>query len=105
MILGGYDRGLELHELATAIRDESTSLRHLLLIGASRERLASALREQGYDNFTLSDAGTMPEVVAAATALAQDGDAVVLSPAFASFDMFKNFEDRGNQFNEAVEAL
>lgn len=105
MILGGYDRGLELHELATAIRDESTSLRHLLLIGASRERLASALREQGYDNFTLSDAGTMPEVVAAASALAQDGDAVVLSPAFASYDMFKNFEDRGNQFNQAVEAL
>jgi UDP-N-acetylmuramoylalanine--D-glutamate ligase len=47
----------------------------------------------------------MAAIVARATVLAESGDAVVLSPGFASYDMFKNFEDRGEQFRKVVESL
>jgi UDP-N-acetylmuramoylalanine--D-glutamate ligase len=105
MILGGHDRGLGLTELVAAIDAQGQNYRNAVIIGDSRNRLAEALRAHNISNFTVSDAQTMPEIVAQATAMAQPGDAVVLSPAFASFGLFKNFEDRGRQFNEAVEAL
>ncbi|HTB48629.1 MAG TPA: UDP-N-acetylmuramoyl-L-alanine--D-glutamate ligase [Verrucomicrobiae bacterium] len=105
MILGGFDRNLELTELAQALQRRADQLRAVLLIGASAERTASMLREHGVSNFTLSGAHTMATIVGEATDLAQPGDAVVLSPGFPSFDMFKNFEDRGQQFNAAVENL
>ena len=47
----------------------------------------------------------MQEVVADAQRLAQPGDAILLSPGFPSFDMFKNFEDRGDQFKQVVAKL
>ena len=47
----------------------------------------------------------MPEAVKAAKEVAQKGDAVLLSPACASFDLFKNYEDRGRQFKQAVKEL
>lgn len=105
MILGGYDRGLDLTELAEAITEQGENIRHTLIIGASKERLAEVLRAHNITNFTITDAGTMPDIVREATDLASPGDSVVLSPAFASFGLFKNFEDRGLQFNAAVEAL
>lgn len=85
--------------------EHTNDIRNILLVGASAERTAQAMRNVGLTNFTLSKATTMPQMVADATALAQPGDSVVLSPAFASFGLFRNFEDRGIQFNEAVEAL
>ena len=51
------------------------------------------------------DAASAPEAVQAAFHLAEKGDTVLLSPACASFDLFKNYEDRGSQFKEAVKAL
>ena len=50
-------------------------------------------------------AGTFDEVLATARRLAQPGDAVLLSPACSSYDMFKNYEERGARFRQAVEAL
>ncbi len=105
MIIGGYDRILELDELAKAVQESRASIRKILLVGAAAERTAKELSSQGFDNFVVSKATTMTQIVAEATALAQSGDAVVLSPGFASFDMFKNFEDRGQQFNAAVADL
>jgi len=105
MIVGGFDRGLDLSELAEAIIELSDSIRTLLIIGASGARLASVLAARNFKNFQLTAAKTMPEIVSIATSLAQPGDAVVLSPGFASFDMFKNFEDRGEKYNAALEAL
>jgi UDP-N-acetylmuramoylalanine--D-glutamate ligase len=105
MIMGGYDRGLDLTELAIAIKKSAEGIRSLLLIGASAQRLGEILTENGYDNFKLSDAQDMTRILKEATELAQPGDAVVLSPAFASYGMFKNFEERGKAFNEAVETL
>jgi UDP-N-acetylmuramoylalanine--D-glutamate ligase len=58
-----------------------------------------------FDNFVLSPAASMAEIVAEAQSHAQPGDAVVLSPGFPSFDMFKNFEDRGLQFKAVVNDL
>ncbi len=105
MIIGGHDRHLPLDELTEVLAEHTNDIRNILLVGASAERTAQAMRNVGLTNFTLSKATTMPQMVADATALAQPGDSVVLSPAFASFGLFRNFEDRGIQFNEAVEAL
>jgi len=104
MIIGGHDRGLELDSLAQGLAG-SDQIRKVLIIGASGQRMAAALKQAGFENFQLTDVRTMPAVITEASQLAQPGDAVVLSPGFASFDMFKNFEDRGLQFNEAVEKL
>ncbi len=105
LILGGFDRGLDLNELAEGIAEKSDEVRSVLLIGAARERLATVLREHNFNNFLLFSASDMKSIVQEATRNAQPGDAIILSPGFPSFDMFKNFEDRGRQFNEAVEAL
>lgn len=105
LIAGGYDRGVDLHDMAKNIHEFAGSIRKVLLIGASAQRLAAALRETGYDNYEISDAKTMGGIVAQASAIACSGDAVVLSPGFPSYDMFKNFEDRGLQFKSCVRAL
>lgn len=105
LIIGGHDRNLPLNELTEVIAEHKNDIRNVLLVGASAERTAQAMRDANLTNFTLSDAATMPQMVADATALAQPGDSVVLSPAFASFGLFKNFEDRGIQFNDAVAML
>lgn len=104
LIIGGHDRGLDLNELAEGLAG-SDHIRKALVIGASGDRVIEAFKKRGFDNFQRSQAETMAAVVAEAKALARPGDAVVLSPGFASFDMFKNFEDRGQQFNQAVAAL
>ena len=106
LILGGYDRMLPLDGFAGFINSHSDELRRVILIGASAERLAQALETAGFSNYQLApDVKTMTQVVVLARSLAQAGDAVVLSPGFASFDMFKNFEDRGLQFKQVVNAL
>lgn len=105
MIMGGVDRGLDLTELVQEIVRHQAELRKVLLIGELKDKLASALTDLSFTNFTVLDATDMPTIVAAAQTEAQPGDAVVLSPGAASFDMFKNFEERGNQFIAAVEAL
>jgi UDP-N-acetylmuramoylalanine--D-glutamate ligase len=76
-----------------------------LLVGASAQRTADALTKSGFTNYKMSSAKDMSAITKEAVDLAQEGDAVVLSPGFSSFDMFKNFEVRGQKFNEAVEAL
>jgi UDP-N-acetylmuramoylalanine--D-glutamate ligase len=105
IILGGFDRQLPIEHLATALKEQGFSLRKAIFIGASAERLAKKSEEAGFTNFVISPATTMPEILEQASMYALEGDAVVLSPGFASFDMFKNFEDRGNQFRDTVNSL
>lgn len=103
LLIGGYDRGLALDQLARALADTHNNIRHVVLFGQSAQRVADVLPDTV--PVTMSHATTMQELVTVATSQAQPGDAVVLSPSFASFDMFDNFEARGNAFNDAVTAL
>ncbi len=106
LIIGGFDRMLELESFCQLVKKEATSIRKLMLIGASAERVAKALEKVGYTDFYMGNhLKTMADIVNQAKALAKANDAVVLSPGFPSFDMFKNFEDRGNQFKDCVKAL
>jgi UDP-N-acetylmuramoylalanine--D-glutamate ligase len=106
MILGGYDRGLPIDHFATYTLAHQQEFRTLLLIGDSALRLAESLKNVGFTNYVVhSDAKTIEAVVDAARTLAKPGDAIVLSPGFASFDMFKNFSERGRQFKTTVQNL
>lgn len=104
VIIGGYDRGLDLSELVEELKT-SKLVKKVLIIGASGQRVAQTLKGHSYTNYQLSTATTMPAIVGEAIALARKGDAVVFSPAFPSFDMFKDFEERGNSFRAAFKAL
>jgi UDP-N-acetylmuramoylalanine--D-glutamate ligase len=105
MIIGGFDRQLPLDELIATIQKYRNDIRALLLIGASAKRLAAELEQTDFTDYHLSNAKTMEEIIAQARELAQKGDKVVLSPGFPSFDMFKDFEERGMLFVKAVGAL
>lgn len=104
LIVGGYDRGLEYGEFAKEIA-ATTNIKHIIIIGQTKEKIADALERVGCNQITRSQAVSMKEILADATTHASRGDYVILSPGCASFDMFKNFTDRGNQFIAAVEAL
>lgn len=106
LILGGYDkRQLPLTGLAKTIQEHRRDIPAIILIGDSAERLGAALKDAGYTDFHLSPAKTMGDIVAETKAHAKKGESIVLSPGFPSFDMFKDFEDRGLQFKEAVHEL
>ncbi|MEG3639993.1 UDP-N-acetylmuramoyl-L-alanine--D-glutamate ligase [Magnetococcus sp. PR-3] len=75
--------------------------RHLILIGDATEEMAALFE----GDTPIHRAGSMEDAVTTAQRLAHRGETVLLSPACASFDMFRNFEDRGRRFCQAVEAL
>jgi UDP-N-acetylmuramoylalanine--D-glutamate ligase len=91
LLLGGKDKGEDFRALRPALGH----VRSVLAFGAAGARIAEAL--DGAAPVTRSD-GTLREVVVLAAQQAQSGDAVLLSPACSSFDMFRNYEDRGRQF-------
>ena len=95
LIAGGYGGGFDLREW---VADVLANTEAVILIGASAEELARELHAHP----KVLRAGTLAEAVATAADLARRGGVVLLSPAYKSFDMFKDFEDRGNQFKELV---
>ena len=99
LIAGGDGKGQDFAPLAPAVRAHA---RAVVLIGRDAEAIAAAL---GATEVPLERAGTMEAAVAAAFALAREGDAVLLSPACASFDMFRNYGHRGDVFAAAARAL
>jgi UDP-N-acetylmuramoylalanine--D-glutamate ligase len=98
LIAGGDGKGADFSALKTPI---GKFCRAVVLLGRDAERLAAALG----DAAPLIRVKTLEEAVQRAAELAEAGDAVLLSPACASLDMFKNFEERGRLFAQAVEAL
>lgn len=105
IIMGGVDRGGDFEQLAADISGFS-NLKMFILVGEIRHKLAEILYDEHIDaEIREVDAKTMPEIVAYARAVAAPGDVVLLSPGCASFDMFKDFYDRGDQFRESVRAL
>lgn len=105
LIIGGHERGLDLQELIESIKKNQDLIRKVIIIGDSGDRIVKTFEANGIQNYIRSNAKDMSSIVTLAKDQAQPGDAVLLSPGFASFDMFKNFEDRGKQFNNAVESL
>ncbi len=99
LILGGKDKGNDYEPIKPLIKEKCTALVYL---GADNQKL--------HDNFdalgiTVRDTHSMKDCVAACHELARPGDTVLLSPCCASFDLFKNMEDRGEQFKTLVRNL
>ena len=105
LIVGGFDRMLDLADMSDKLAACEEKLRAVLVIGQARARITEVFESRGFTNYTISNATTMQQIVADAVSLSQQGDAIILSPGFPSFDMFQNFKDRGEQFNRAVENI
>lgn len=102
LILGGYDKHLDYRELGRQIAVRP--VRTVVLVGATREKMRTAL-EMAQAPAQLLEAETFDEAVLTAHRAARPGDTVLLSPAAASYDLFRNFEERGQRFREIVETL
>lgn len=100
LIGGGYDKGSSYEEW---IRAFDGKVKYLVLIGQTREKIARAARSCGFEDIILKD--SLEEAVQFCADHAVSGDAVLLSPACASWGMFPNYEVRGRQFKELVHQL
>ena len=98
LIIGGQDKGGDFQALKTLFKQK---VRHMILIGEAKQKIRHVLN----GSFTYENAGSMQEAVSLASARANEGDVVLLSPGCASFDMFRDYEDRGRQFKEIVNQL
>jgi UDP-N-acetylmuramoylalanine--D-glutamate ligase len=99
-LLGGYDKKSDYTDF---IRSFNNKVKKMILIGETAPLIEEAARKQGYRN--IQKARTLREAVLAAAESARPGDTVLFSPACASWDMFKDFEERGRVFKEEVYSL
>ena len=107
LITGGKDKGIPYDDLGAVLAKKT---KHIVLIGKTGPIILDALKKhiektgEGAD-ITTEFCTTYEEAVLAAKSVAKSGDTVILSNASTSFDMFKNFEERGNLFKEIVNNL
>jgi UDP-N-acetylmuramoylalanine--D-glutamate ligase len=99
LILGGVDKGNDYSILRDMIQEKVTAI---ICLGTENRKIHEAFQDL---NIKIMDVGSAAEAVQRAYRIARDGEVVLLSPACASFDLFKNYEDRGNQFKQAVRSL
>ena len=99
LIVGGKDKGNDYNAIKDLVREKC---RALVFLGADNAKLHAFFDDMG---ITIRDTHSMADCVAACYELAQPGDTVLLSPCCASFDLFKNMEDRGEQFKTLVRNL
>ena len=99
LILGGKDKGNDYTEIADLVKEKCTGL---IFMGLHNEKL-----HEFFDGFGLpvADVQSMEDAVNAAYQMAKKGETVLLSPCCASFDLFKSYEDRGEQFKKCVRNL
>ena len=95
ILLGGLDRGHDFFEL----KDYMKYVKHVVALGECRNRVEEFAKELG---IPCTNVETMKEAVPAAVKVAEKGDTVLLSPASASWDQYKKFEDRGDEFKKLV---
>ena len=100
LIGGGYDKGSEYEDWIGTFGDK---IKHLILLGQTKEKIRDTAYRLGYRNVTLVE--DLKEAVELSAQLAQVGECVLLSPACASWGMFKNYEERGCLFKAYVHAL
>jgi UDP-N-acetylmuramoylalanine--D-glutamate ligase len=102
IILGGSSKGSDFSVLARELKNHDASA---ILIGEEAPTIAAALEAEQFSQYEIIENATMPFIVERAHDVARPGSVVLLSPSSASFGLFKNYEDRGNQFIAAVNAL
>ncbi|RKI40498.1 UDP-N-acetylmuramoyl-L-alanine--D-glutamate ligase [bacterium D16-51] len=100
VIGGGYDKQSSYDEWIDAFAGK---VKCLVLLGETKEAIAETARKKGFTEIIMAD--SLKEAVMESSLQAVPGDAVLLSPACASWDMFKNYEERGKLFKEYVNAL
>jgi UDP-N-acetylmuramoylalanine--D-glutamate ligase len=100
LIAGGYDKGSEFDEWVEAFEDK---IKGLILIGQTKEKIAETARNHGFDHIIMAD--DLQKAVTVCYELAKSGECVLLSPACASWGMFKDYEERGHLFKEYVKKL
>ncbi|MCK0189475.1 UDP-N-acetylmuramoyl-L-alanine--D-glutamate ligase [Arenibacter sp. F20364] len=98
-IVGGVDKGNDYKELMPLVREK---VKAIICLGTDNSKIKDAF---GNVVDLIVETFAMNEAVKVAYKIAERGDTVLLSPACASFDLFKNYEDRGNQFKEAIKKL
>ena len=99
LILGGVDKGNDYSLITELVKEK---VKAIICLGTDNRKIHEAF---GNITSTIVNTGSASEAVHAAFHFAEKGDVVLLSPACASFDLFKNYEDRGNQFKKAVKEL
>ena len=102
LIAGGYDKNLDYEPIAKPILDKVTTL---ILIGQTAEKIYDTVKneeEKSNKKVNIYLCDSLEQTVELAKKFARKGDVVLFSPASASFDMFKNFADRGNKFKNIV---
>lgn len=100
LIGGGYDKDSEYEEW---IESFDGKVKYFVLLGQTKEKIAAAARKLGFEQIIMTE--SLEEAVDTCARLAEPGDAVLLSPACASWGMFKNYEERGEKFKMYVNAL
>jgi UDP-N-acetylmuramoylalanine--D-glutamate ligase len=100
LIAGGADKGSDFTTLAKII---SKQVKHLILFkGRALPKIMNSLRKAKYNPKNITQADSMSKALSAAQKQAVSGDIILMSPACASFGLFKNYKDRGEQFNKLV---
>ncbi len=100
LIAGGYDKKIPFDEFGSVVNDY---VKELVLVGATSEKIESAVKSApNYNGLIIHRETDFKTAVLKAKQCAAEGDVVILSPACASFDLFKNFEERGNTFKAIV---
>lgn len=99
LIMGGVDKGNDYEMLRDLVKSK---VKAIICIGKDNTRIHESFEE---DTEVIVNSASMQDAVSIASHLAKKGDTVLLSPACASFDWFKNYEERGNKFKEAVMAI
>ena len=103
LLAGGSDKGLDYEEVGKTI---ARKVRALILTGPTSEKIENATKQAlNGKSIEIYYTSNMQESVNLAKDIAKAGDVVLLSPASASFDLYKNFEDRGHQFKDCVNSL
>ncbi len=103
IILGGYDKHTSFDPLSEEMVRHPDTMREAVILGDTGDQIEQSLRRNGYEHITR--VATMQEAVDRSRELAQNGWNVLLSPACASFDMFKDYEERGRIFKKMVMEL
>ncbi|MBN2456779.1 MAG: UDP-N-acetylmuramoyl-L-alanine--D-glutamate ligase [Sedimentisphaerales bacterium] len=102
LIAGGYDKGLSFEKLAVKISEKT---RAVILIGQTAKKIAEAIERHPSIELIIEFADSLADAVRTAKNLAASGDMVLLSPACASYDMFDNFQQRGQEFVKLVRQI